>query len=121
MRDRRGTREPTADRAVAVTPYRAYTNAPDGGVPEWSNGPVLKTGSPQGLGGSNPSPSAIAATTGGPAAPVDTGARAPHHGAHARADDARVAGRAAQGPGRHPRVRALGRRVPALPHALSAV
>ena len=30
-----------------------------GGVAEWSNAPVLKTGEPQGSGGSNPSPSAI--------------------------------------------------------------
>ena len=30
-----------------------------GGVAEWSNAPVLKTGVPQGTGGSNPSPSAM--------------------------------------------------------------
>ena len=32
---------------------------PPGGVAEWLNAPVLKTGKPQGFEGSNPSPSAI--------------------------------------------------------------
>jgi hypothetical protein len=42
MRDQRAAGETAAHRAVAVTPRRSYTNVPDGGVPEWSNGPVLK-------------------------------------------------------------------------------
>ena len=34
-------------------------NGYHGGVAEWSNAPVLKTGEPQGSVGSNPTPSAI--------------------------------------------------------------
>jgi hypothetical protein len=36
-----------------------------GGVAEWSNAPVLKTGIPQGIVGSNPTPSARAQPTTG--------------------------------------------------------
>ncbi len=35
---------------------------PIGRVAEWSNAPVLKTGVPQGTGGSNPSPTALGAS-----------------------------------------------------------
>ncbi len=45
----------------SARPASAVTRclAPYGGVAEWLKAPVLKTGSPQGLGGSNPSPSAF--------------------------------------------------------------
>ena len=56
MRDRRNASAPAADLPVAVTPDPAYTNAPDGGVPERLNGPVLKGEGPR--------------SAGGPAAPV---------------------------------------------------
>ena len=61
---RRSARAPT--RATARVAGRRWQRrmlsgcTPEaGGVAEWSKAPVLKTGSPQGLGGSNPSPSVV--------------------------------------------------------------